>query len=234
MNKQKEYKKKYGDVGVKTFMIIFFSMVIFLIVAFPENITSNIGALVGVLFAIFMIIILGIDLFFTKYEDTYMKLTKCNLFSPNAYRCLFYSPKTGKSTEFICTRELGFELEVNKTYKVVALSGAKNMVFDILEPINDEDIPYEFKSSEYEQKISMMEHNEEKEIAKERNKKIINSVNSLASISHKIQVMIVALIGAGCIFIGLFKSADTMTTIVFTIFGTVLLILSISNLRKSK
>ena len=71
------------------------------------------------------LIILGINLLFTKYEDTYMKLTKCNLFSPNAYRCLFYSPKTGKSTEFICTRELGFELEVNKIYKVVALSGTE-------------------------------------------------------------------------------------------------------------
>ena len=71
------------------------------------------------------LIILGINLLFTKYEDTYMNLTKCNLFTLNAYRCLFYSSKIGKFNDFICTRELGFELEVNKIYKVVALSGTK-------------------------------------------------------------------------------------------------------------
>ena len=234
MNKQKEYKKKYGQTGVKIVTILFCLSFAVVILATPENITSKLGAIVALLLISSMLTLLILDLVRTKYDDAIMILSECKKISKHTYECVFYDEQTDRSIGFVNKRMLGLELEKEKSYRVVfSRYGEKIMILDIIGTIKSEIISPESTFDEQERKISLMEYKQEQAIKAEKAAKLVDTTLKVVGVAEMIKGIVIGLVGVFFIICS-FNSKDTFSMIVSLVFGTLFVIGALIGIFRKK
>lgn len=233
-SKNWKYKKKYGDIGIKIVMILFFIGILAVIIGYPEGLTSSLGGLVAIIFSIFMISIIAIDLIFVKYSEQNMVLSKCEQGPNSVCNCVFFDPVSNKSVRFLMTKPIIFDLVENQVYTVVvARSANKPMIMDVIGVENSEPVINEFKAQSIVQKLSLMEYQEQETKQAEIATNVATTATKVAVVINIIKAIFGILIGGFIIYSG-FKSADTTSMISCFIFGGVFVLVCLASIIRKK
>lgn len=233
-NKNREYRKKYGDIGVKIGMVCFLSCIIAAILLYPEGITSKLGAIVALIFSGAMILLMIVDLIIVKYTEQGMSLSMCKKTSHGMYQCIFFDPVSNKSITFLMQKPITFDLVENQIYKVVvARGGVRPMIMDVLGVENDANVINELKTQTIDQQLSLMEYNEQVFKQQEAVNDVTTTANQIKSVANKIKAIIGLLIGGFFIYGG-FHSVDTSSMVLSFGFGGLIILLMLSNLLSQK